>query len=360
MKVVFRADASLLMGSGHVMRCLTLADELTKRGAECAFICREHSGHLGDLIASRGYAVHLLSMGASGAKDGHETAHAEWLGATQLEDKQYCLPILRDLHPDWLVVDNYALDHHWSRGMSHTYGRLMVIDDLVDREHQCDLLLDQNLGRKPDDYRHLVNMDCSILAGANFALLRPEFAICRTESLERRKTELPRKLLITMGGVDVPNASSRILRALSFTKLPRECEINVVLGATCPWVSEVKQAARELQWPTNILVGVRDMARLMAESDLAIGASGSTSWERCCLGLPSITLVLAENQRFIATQLAQYGAAELLSLSLNLPEELASLIEEYFNPKRLRQMSAMAASICDGLGAQRVGDVMYE
>lgn len=360
MKVVFRADASLLMGSGHVMRCLTLANELAKRGAKCDFLCREHSGHLGDVIHSQGHAVHLLPMGSPGAKDGYETAHAEWLGATQLEDKAHCLPILRDLHPDWLVVDNYAIDHNWSRGMESNYRRLMVIDDLADRVHQCDLLLDQNLGRQPDDYRHLVPANCSIMAGTDFALLRPEFSAYRTDSLARRKVALPHKLLITMGGVDVPNASSSILRALSFSRLPSQCEINVVVGATSPWVSEVKQAARELQWPTKVLVDVRDMARLMTESDLAIGASGSTSWERCCLGLPSITLVLAENQRFIASQLANFGAAEVLSLSKNLHQELALMIDQYFKPERLMQMSVMAAKICDGLGAQRIGDAMYE
>ena len=128
----------------------------------------------------------------------------------------------------------------------------------------------------------------------------PEFAALRAYSLQRRARPQLRQLLITMGGVDKDNATGEVLTALRVCPLPADCQITVVMGTTAPWLSEVEQLARDMPWPTRVLVGVNDMARLMAESDLAIGAAGATSWERCCLGLPTAMFVLAENQKYAA------------------------------------------------------------
>lgn len=351
MKVAFRTDASIQIGTGHVMRCLTLADALAARGAGCQFICRAHEGNLIDFIRGKGYVTHALPVPGAEVTTSN-LAHARWLGATQAQDTEACAPILAAQAPDWLIVDHYALDADWERALEPHYRQLMVIDDLADRPHACDLLLDQTFGRDAADYRALVPADCKLLCGSQYALLRPEFAALRTYSLQRRTRPALRELLITMGGVDKDNATAQVLQALRTCPLPADCQITVVMGATAPWLDEVFTQARDMPWPTRVRVGVSDMAQLMADSDLAIGASGATSWERCCLGLPTIMLVLAENQRKIAEELCETGAACLIDLSNQKNQPL--ITHEYLEPHLLGAMCAAAAAITDGFGAAQV------
>ena len=362
MKVVFRADASLQMGTGHVMRCLTLADALTAGGASCEFICRTHPGNLLGLIRSKGYTVHELAVspdlpGAGVSRCDKESgeqspAHGHWLGASQSEDVAACAPILAELQPDWLIVDHYALDARWEQALKPHYRKLMVIDDLADRPHACDLLLDQTFGRQGEDYRVWVPGDCQLLCGSQYALLRPEFAALRSYSLQRRVKPQLRRLLITMGGVDKDNATGRVLDALRESPLLGDCRITVVMGPTAPWLDEVKRQALSMPWPTEVLVGVSDMARLMADSDLAVGAAGATSWERCCLGLPTVMMVLAENQRSIALALSNNGAAQLaIFAGLEIQPIITTRL---IDPRTLSSISSAAAAVTDGLGAERV------
>lgn len=365
MRVVFRADASLQMGTGHVMRCLTLADALTAGGASCEFICRAHPGNLLGLIRSKGYTAHALAISPNLVAAGMSRcntesseqfpAHGHWLGASQSEDAAACAPILAELQPDWLIVDHYALDARWEQALKPHYRRLMVIDDLADRPHACDLLLDQTFGRQSEDYRVWVPGDCQVLCGSGYALLRPEFAALRSYSLQRRVKPQLRQLLISMGGIDKDNATGWVLDALHGSPLPGDCRITVVMGLTAPWLDEVKRQALSMPWPTEVLVGVSDMARLMADSDLAVGAAGATSWERCCLGLPTIMLVLADNQRQVAQGLEQGQAARtierLQDIGSCLPKLLRHLIE---HPSVMQLMSQSATRIVDGKGVSTV------
>lgn len=367
MKIYFRADASFEIGTGHVMRCLSLAEALTAQGAECHFLCRVHPGHLCDAIEARGFPVSRLAMEDNEPSrptkhDAGELAHAPWLGARWQQDAAACRPLLKQLSPDWLVVDHYALDDRWEAAVlsddrthpdhhpeSRPKTRLLVIDDLADRPHRADLLLDQNLGRKAHDYDSLVPAHCRVLAGPRHALLRPEFAALRDDSLARRRHGSLKRLLITLGGVDKDNATGRVLEALKACVLPEDLEITVVMGATAPWQDAVRTQAAELPWSTEVVVNVSDMARHMAEVDLAIGAAGSTSWERCCLGLPTLMLVLAENQQPIAQALATAGAAICLGSPAELdglPRHLAALQA----PSALKAMSNATARVTAGEG----------
>lgn len=360
MRVVFRADASLQIGTGHVMRCLTLADVLTALGANCHFICREHPGNLIDHIQGKGYRVWALAF--SDASDGPSAgaaplAHAAWLGATQEHDATQCAHILEETSPDWLIVDHYAIDARWELALKPYYHQLMVIDDLADRNHACDLLLDQTYGRLKEDYRPRVTASCKLLVGAQFALLRPEFAALRTYSLQRRATPHLERLLISMGGVDRGNASGQVLEALRDSSLPAGCEIVVVMGPTAPWLKEVEKQARTMPWPTRIAVGVSNMAQLMADSDIAIGAAGSTTWERCCLGLPTAMLVLADNQTYAASLLSRAEAVCMLGLDASLNHELTGFIDKAVNSKQyLKQLSENSSDITDGQGCNRVAE----
>ncbi len=348
MQVAFRTDASIEIGTGHVMRCITLADALAASGTQCAFICREHKGNLMEYIRSKGHSVYGLPMGRG---TDNKLAHSAWLGSTQAQDAQACAPLFAELQPDWLVVDHYALDAQWEVETAKLCTNLMVIDDLADRRHACSLLLDQTFGRDAEDYRALVPEDCTLLCGSYYALLSPEFAALRPYSLQRRVQPQLRQLLIAMGGVDKDNVTAQVLNALRACPLPADCRITVVMGATAPWLADVQQQAQTMPWPTIVRVAVSNMAQMMADSDLAIGAAGATSWERCCLGLPTIMLVLAENQTAVAAGLAQAGASHVLRLNNSLMPQLAiSITEICSSATNLIRMSQAASSVVTGQG----------
>lgn len=355
MKIAIRADSSVAIGSGHVMRCLTLADGLKQRGADVMFICREHPGNMIGLIAGRGYLVlRLQQPEAQYVAVTGDVAHAAWLGVSWQQDAAGTIAALGEVRADWLIVDHYALDRRWEQALRPRVGSIMVLDDLADRPHDCQMLLDQNLGRSADTYTPLVPTDCMLFLGAQHSLLRPEFAALRAYSLKRRQTPRFEQLLVTMGGVDKDDATGDVLSALKECQLPENCRIKIVMGPTAPWLDSVCQTARTLPWDVEVKVNVTDMAQLMAESDFAIGAAGSTSWERCCLGLPAIMIVLAENQELAARQLEQSGAAILLDRHWQ-PAQLQSVLHSVISaPEAMHRMALAASEITDGAGTSSV------
>lgn len=359
MRIAFRADASVQIGTGHVMRCLTLADALRAQGHECLFICRDHPGNLSELIARRGFELQLLSqeteaLHSTGSEDAASPEHAQWLGVPWQQDAEQTLNALNGKKTDWLVVDHYALDVLWERRVAAQVNNIMVIDDLADRPHQCQLLLDQNLGRKAQDYDGLIPEACTRLIGPHYALLRPKFAELREASLERRQTPKLERILITLGGVDQSNVTGQVLDALAQSSLLPETELDIVMGASAPALETVRQQSEALPFRSSVSVNVSDMAERMYMADLCIGAAGSTSWERCCLGLPSIMVVLAENQREIGHALELSGAAYLLDKE-ELPGRLGPLLDRLrMSSSSMVELSGCANAICDGEGSTRL------
>jgi UDP-2,4-diacetamido-2,4,6-trideoxy-beta-L-altropyranose hydrolase len=197
-------------------------------------------------------------------------------------------------------VDSYALDEDWHGSLKPFCSRVMVIDDLANRNYQCDILLDQTFGRDKTDYINLTPSNCQSLVSSKYALLRPEFADLRLESLARRKHPKLNHLLINMGGIDVANITEIILDHLKISNLKKELNITIIMGENSPHLQSVRNKAAELKQKTKVLVGVKNMAQIMTSADIAIGASGSTTWERCCLGLPSIQLAISTNQEYLA------------------------------------------------------------
>ena len=205
MAVVIRADASTRIGIGHVMRCLTLADALQGRGVDVVFVCREFTGHCIPLIQDRGYGAYVLEKPSSSLSliDDGEPDHALWLEVSWQQDAEETLSILKraDVTIDSLVIDHYALDFRWHQFFRQHTQKIMVIDDLEDRKHDCDVLLDQTYGRSGSDYQGLVPEGSRVLLGANYALLRPQFVKKRQKSIDRRGgTSNIRRILVSMGG----------------------------------------------------------------------------------------------------------------------------------------------------------------
>lgn len=357
LRVTFRTDASLEIGTGHVMRCLTLADALRRQGATCRFLMRRHAGHLETRVRAHGFDVTLLN----GESSPHEIAapiapppHAHWLDGPWQTDAAETLAALGPYGTDWLIVDHYALDTAWEQHVAPACRRLMVIDDLVDRAHHCHLLLDQNLGRTAEDYAALVPTTCLVLSGPQHALLRPDFATWRPQSLSRRHPARLQHVLVAMGGIDPGNSTGRVLASLEQAPLPEGSHVSVVLGRQAPWLDSVREQAAALRWSSEVLVDIDHMARLMTDCDLAIGGAGGTAWERCCLGLPALLIVLAENQRAGAQALEKAGAALTLTDRPDLGDQIVARITELKHGDTLSAMSTAASDVTDGHGLDRV------
>ena len=359
-KIAFRVDASLQSGAGHVMRCLTLANALRARGATCRFVCRSQPGDLVDLLREHEHEVLMLAMpSTNSAKTASAVPYADWLltsWQTDAEQTQAALSAAGS--QDWLVVDHYALDAQWELAVSGTSRHLLVIDDLAIRQHHADLLLDQTFDRKSADYQSLVNPECELRCGIEYVLLRPEFDIWRARSLAQRVSPHLKQVLISLGGVDLANISRDILLAFRDPRLPADLEICLVLGASSPWIEEMRRLSETIPG-VELKVAVDNMAELLANCDLAIGAAGSSAWERCCLGVPTLMLVLADNQCEIALQLSATGAAQLLTPGPDLHEQLVHSIEAIkANPDQLGEMSRQAAALVPGSGVGRIVQAM--
>lgn len=312
MKVEFRADASATIGTGHVMRCLALAEALRERQAECRFLS---SGMLDALIVSKGFAV-----------------DAEFRSA------------------DWLVVDHYALDARWESEMRAVAPRIAVIDDLADRRHDCDLLIDQNYFPQAESrYAALVPEDCRTLLGPRYALLRPEFAAARLAMAPRKGRA--RRLLVSLGGSDPGNMTKTAISAIRALGR-RDLSVDVVIGEFSPHREEIERMCAAAE-DFRIHVQAPHMAQLMAAADLALGAGGISAWERCCLGLPTIQLVLAPNQDAPTRALAEAGAITRLGVPAGEDEICAALAAALASPERLALQSRLAAQLVDGEGAKR-------
>lgn len=358
MRVVIRTDASLEIGSGHVMRCLTLAAELRQRGAEVVFICREHPGNLIELIEEKGYSVIRLPQ-----PDGYylaapeDLAHASWLSVPWAQDAAGTLFAVGESNPDWLIIDHYAIDRRWEEWLLPYVGRIMAIDDLADRPHHCQLLLDQNLYYGLETrYNDLVPASCTKLLGPRYALLRPEFYEAR-KTLRQRDGRV-RRVLVFFGGVDPTNETGKVLEALA-NITNRKFDVDVVVGGGNLYKEQIQNICASLEG-VNYFCQVDNMAELMAAADLAIGAGGTATWERCAVGVPALVMSVAENQVNIAESADKAGVLSYLGKSLkNSVGELSQKIVAMLSAENLVScMSERAWHLVDGSGVIRVADKM--
>ncbi|VUX54984.1 GCN5-related N-acetyltransferase [uncultured Woeseiaceae bacterium] len=353
MKIVFRTDATRQIGTGHFMRCFTLADELKKQGAEVLFISRNLPGHLSDMLDAKGMAYALLSMDAA-QESSDDLAHSNWLSTTQDRDAQATILALADHSWDWVIVDHYALDARWESAVRASAKQLMVIDDLADRRHDCDVLLDQNFyADMQRRYIGKVPVHCQLLLGPRYALLREEFKKLRTQ-IKPCAGEV-KKILVFFGGIDADNYTSLAVEALA--SMNNGLHVDVVIGAQHPYHDQIQNACIAHGYECHIQT--TRMAELMVEADLSIGAGGTAMWERCCLGLPTISLCAAENQR---KQIVDAAEAGLLYAPIS-GKNLVNTIRHHTNvllenPALLKLISNAEMKAVDGKGVKRIVSAM--
>lgn len=337
-KAFIRADASVQIGTGHIMRCLTLALDLIKQGMEVFFICRDLPGNMVDYIRNKGYQALLLIPPEIKADDNH----FQWLIENWLKDaeetKQLILQNKKEADQVLLVVDHYAFDKKWEQILRPWVNEIRVIDDLANRVHDCDLLLDQNYYQDMEKrYLGLVPPGCQLLLGPKYALLRPEFYEVKV-NLRQRDGEV-RRILVFFGGSDPTNETTKALEAIRILNNP-DIAIDVVVGASNPQKNHIQRLCKSLP-RANYYCQVDNMAMLMAEADLAIGGGGTATWERCFLGLPTLVMTVAENQVETIEDLAKMGAVWYLGWHRDVSvETIRKKIKEYQNsPVALMELS---------------------
>lgn len=356
----FRVDASFQIGSGHVMRCLTLAKALRDRGARCIFICREHEGHMVDKIRQEYFECIALAKISEIYRihyyHGSVLAHEDWLETNWQNDAQETIKALGAARVDWLVVDHYALDKRWEEALRPYVQKIMAIDDLADRHHDCDLLLDQNLVANIDTrYQYLLPEHCATLLGQQYALLQPDYAELHPRTPPR--TGAVKRIFVFFGAADQHNQTGRAVSA--FLNMKRhDIYLDVVVNSNSPHGAEIQGLT---QLHANIFVhdALPSLAPLMMQADLAIGGSGSTSWERCCLGLPTLVITLAENQKPIAAELHQRGLVRWLGHYDAVTDDiLFEALQMAIDENSLESWSRACIGVTDGDGVKRVASVL--
>lgn len=317
MNIFIRVDASNHIGSGHVMRCITLAIRLQQQGAKIHFICREHVGHLCDLLEKKGFSVSKLPAPKNEVPLPTSTSHSHWLGVPWYIDAKQTKAILQKFAVDLLIIDHYAIDYEWEQNVRNTVNRMMVIDDLADREHDCDILIDSTVIEDSHSYHSLVPSHCDCFLGPSYALLRPEFY--QQANQMNIRTGPVKRLLIFFGGYDNTNETGKALA--SFLALERnEIEADIVVGQSNIHKHKIKSICE--QYPNlHFHCQTNDMALLMRKADISIGAGGTTTWERCFLGLPTLVLCIADNQKIICENLGKKQIIQYLGESHKVGRE---------------------------------------
>lgn len=321
MNILIRVDSSVRIGTGHVMRTLTLAELLRNARCDVRFVMKEEEGHLCSYVERRGFPVFRIASARTQDDDARETIEAMAAWGKRI---------------DWCIVDHYGLDANWEKKIRRYVQNVMVIDDLANRLHVCDVLLDQNYyANSHVRYDGLVPANCTLLLGPAYALLRKEFDEAR--KMMRTRTGEVNRLLVFFGGSDPTNETEKVLRALRFFP---PMNVDVVVGTTNPHRHVIERMCREMDVHYHCQIDY--IAKLMRKADLAVGAGGATMWERCFLGLPSLVTAVADNQRASTKAVAAYGAVwyvgwhkevtveryvEVIERALAAPNELVRMSE---------------------------------
>ena len=347
LNIVIRADASSYIGSGHIMRCLVLAVALERDGHKVVFATRPQNGDLVSLIKQRGFSVYALQQPSKWLVPSSTNDYEAWLQVNEYDDVQECITAFNSV--DLVITDHYGIGTQWHKLIKQAYNcKIVAIDDLV-RAHAADLIIDQTLLREPSEY-YLLNPKTTALTGTQYAIVNTQFSHFHSSQLTALDAlaNTPR-VFLSMGGIDAPNASLQVLNVLKDIVNPPIT--TVLLSPRAPHYNTVTEfAAKHSAWLTHIDF-VENMAVLMSRHDVAIGAPGSTSWERACVGLPSIIIPIADNQQTICKNLEAVGAAisvDLNKINKDLMKAYEQLITEH------SKMRTINLRLCDGQGVKRI------
>ena len=351
MNIIFRTDSSCEIGHGHLMRCLALAKELKQKGSSIHFICRDNTGSAHQLVEEAGYLLHLLPGKNIAVKS---SVHSDWLGRTQAEDAEACSKIIEDLRNRHVIVDHYGLDIEWESRIAS--DSMTVIDDLADRPHRCSRLVDQSLVHRKENYETLIKGDFCFWGGAN-VILRDEFRKTADWQDPHRGS-----LMICMGGADPRHITITIVKALldGLGRTPEQQpvrKIDVVIGQAYDRIEELEKCLAGSNLDVVLHRGHPNISALMTQSDICILSCGTMILEACALGVPSIGVALAENQK----NTANFLAAKKAILPFDIKENLALDIKNALSKRSmLASLSEHARMMVDRYAAKNIARAIVD
>lgn len=351
MRVVFRASASSQLGSGHIMRCVTLAEALCKdEDTIVEFVTQKYQENLDSFIVKKGFIVHSIDV-AIKSKEEAESDIFE-----QENDANDTINAIKNNEIDWIIIDHYSIDYIWQEKLRPYTNKIMVIDDLANRKHNCDLLLDQNYVKNKMRYEDLVFPDTIKLLGPRYALLRKEFQFFSKKI--KKNTIKVKKIFIFFGGSDLNNLTSKVLKVLSKPDF-KYLDLDVVIGSLNPHKLEIENLVAAHS-NAELYIQVENLASLMNQADIALCAGGSSTWERMSAGLPSIVVTVADNQNIVTNELYKEGYIKWLGNSDKVNEKIILKALKYSiqNPQQLELQSQKCKTLVDGLGAERVSNLL--
>ena len=374
MNILFRLDASKRIGNGHLVRCLTLADRLRIIGAEITFICRAEEKTDYNILFSSEHKVELLKNKANK----YDESYASWLAVDWEEDAEEVISVIKHLDNDidLLIVDHYGIDSRWHRKLRDYCRQIFVIDDLADRELDCDFLLNSSFFDEMEDYRGLlINKKCKSFIGPDYALINPKYNQLRLEALIKRRNKTSiNEILVFMGSMDPDNYSGLVIEAIQSFKWQASIGVKCVLSSRSPSLEIVKKKIELMEEDSNpsysasylennksqtvsyrpkikIYSGTEKMENFIFNADLCIGSGGNSAWERCVLGLPTLLTTIAPNQKRSIETISERGAADVWKSK----NDLLDLFGKYSsNGKKLKLLQENAFNLCDGLGLDRL------
>ena len=358
MNIIIRTDASHTIGIGHLMRCLTISERLRKLGANVEYVIRDHPGNINEQIQEKGFKVNLLSSSTTNNKQQTLIGYEKWLGVKQHIDADETIQFVKNREIDWIIIDHYALDYKWEERIRLYTKKIMVIDDLANRKHDCDLLLDQNLLKNMDSrYNDILSEKTVQLLGPQYALLQPEYEKLRVKVKHRHQ---PLKhVLIFFGGTDKYNLTGLTLNAFLNNNISLD-KIDIVLSQQNSNYIQINDLVDHM---SNITLhsNLSSLAPIILNADFAVGAGGATNWERLCLGLPSIVISIAENQKPVSNNLHNMGMIQYIGDAETIrPNDIVSSVKNIMGMDDIHNWSKRCLNICSGKGVSLVSDAIFK
>ena len=349
-----RVDAGMQIGDGHFLRCLTLVDRLKKEFRQITFISNQLPKHFFQIIEKNDFKIYKI--------DGYSHIQEEKIEMQlkkQLIQKDFIQTkkIIEKYKnsSNWLIVDHYGIDYVWEKNIRENIEKIIVIDDLANRKHDCDILIDQNFYKKMEKrYSKLIPSFCKQFLGPKFSLLRPEFLNARKNLKRKNKFE---RILISFGGSDPSNETTKVLSAI--IDLGKKYKIDVIVGTNNPNKKQIMKLCSKFPF-CDFYEQVENISKYMKKADLALGAGGSTTWERCCLGLPTIVVNLSKDQEKITENLSKIGCViNLGSAEKTTKLDYVKALNE-INSKKLRKISKKCLVLVDGKGVKRIENKIFQ
>ena len=349
-----RVDAGIEIGDGHFLRCLTLANSLKKKFSQIIFISNQLPKHFTEKIKKNNFKISKIS--------GYTHIQEEKLSnklKTQLlhndlyETKKIIQKYKNSIN--WLIVDHYGIDYVWEKNMRSDIEKIIVIDDLANRKHRCDILIDQNFYENMEKrYTKLIPNYCEQFIGPKFTLLRPEFYKAR-KNLKRKKQF--KRILISFGGSDPSNETKKVLLAIE--NLEKKYKIDVIVGTNNHNKKQIMKLCSKISF-CNFYEQVENISKYMKKADLAIGAGGTSTWERCCLGLPAIVTSLSKDQVKINENMSKIGCVINLGFAEKSTNSDYIKILKEINSEKLEEISKKCLLLVDGKGVKRTVNKIFQ